>query len=140
MKNDADKGRDLLKREPKGSQGLLDHGLVAATGALLVTAVMFGGWFASFALMEVIGHSLLVGMNYLVWPIIFPMMAFPVVFLFLIPVIRLFRPPYRQLLSQPKFHLGALLPIALLALALMLATCPLDIDGTFLTRGWEAFG
>jgi len=129
-----------MKSEPKKDDNLLDLGLAAAAGALLVAGVLFGGWFASFALMGLVGHSLLVGMNYLVWPIIFPLMAFPVVFLLLMPIVRLLRRPYRGLLSQPGFYLGVLLPITLLALALMLATCPLDSGGTFLTRGWGAFG
>lgn len=129
-----------MKSGTRKDNSLLDLGLVAASGAGLVAGVLFGGWFVSFALMGLAGHSLLVGMNYLVWPIIFPMMAFPTVFLLLIPIARLFRRPYRQLLSLPKFHLGVLLPTALLALALMLATCPLDSGGTFLTRGWGAFG
>ncbi len=129
-----------MKREREEGYALRYLGLAAASGALLISGALFIAWFLAFAVMGLIGHSLLVGMNYLVWPIIFPIMAFPVFFLLLLPLVPLFKRPYRDLLAMPRFHFAGLLPIFLLALAIMLASCPLDIGGTLLTRGLGAFG
>ena len=114
--------------------------LSAVTGAILVAGSLFGGWFLSFIIMRFVGKSLLVGMNYLAWPIVFPIMVFPVAFLLFFFTIPLYRHPYRNILENRWFLFGELLPILFIALALMFATCPLDIGGTLLTRGWEAFG
>jgi hypothetical protein len=114
-------------------------GIAAATSAILVAGSLFGGWFITFIIMRLIGKSLLVGMNYLTWPIVFPLMAFPAIFLLMLFIIPCFRHPYRDILTHRGFVFGVLLPMLLVAILTMLATCPLDNGGTLLTRGWDAF-
>lgn len=111
--------------------------LSAATGAVLICTGLFGGWFISFILMDAVGMALLVGMNYLAWPIVFPLFSFPVVFLLLVIVIPVFKKPYPEILSHKGFLFGVLLPIFIIAIGLMLVTCPLETGGNLLTRGWS---
>lgn len=114
--------------------------LAAFTAALLVCAALFVGWFMAFVMMGAIGKSLLVGMYYLAWPIAFPLLAMPVVFLLMLGLIPLFQEPYPKILGHAPFLFGILLPVFLIAMMVMLATCPLDVGGTLLSRGGDAFG
>lgn len=108
-----------------------------ATFSVLVG--LFGGWFLAFFLMGWIVKSLPVGMNYLAWPIVFPLLAAPFIFVTLGFVIHAWPGEYMATLSLRRFQLMVIVPVASLALILMLATCPLDTGGTFMSRGWEAF-
>ena len=113
--------------------------LSALTGAVIVCAALFGGWFFAFIIMRFVGTSMLVGMNYLAWPIAFPLFSFPVIFLLLLVVIPFFRQPYPEILAHKGFLFAVMLPVFLVAMALMLATCPLETGGTLLTDGWKGF-
>lgn len=120
---------------------IFSHLLLAAfTAALLICAALFVGWLIAFVIMGIIGKSLLVGMYYLAWPIVFPLFALPAVFLLLLGLIPLFKQPFPEILGHGPFLFGILLPMFLIAMALMLATCPLDAGGTLLSRGGQAFG
>lgn len=114
--------------------------LSAATGALLAGAAQFGGWFVAFIIMRLIGKSLMVGMYYLAWPIVFPLLSMPTIFLLMLIVIPLFRQPYPEILAQRSFLFGILIPTVIISMALMFATCPLENGGTLLTTGRDAFG
>lgn len=115
--------------------------LSAATCAILISVVQFGAWFISFIIMtRVIGKALLVGMNYLAWPIVFPLLSWLVVFPLMLIIIPWFRQPFPEILSHRVFLFGILIPAMLVATAMMFATCPLENGGTLLTTGWAAFG
>lgn len=115
--------------------------LSAATCAVLVSAAQFVAWFAGFIIMtRLAGKALLVGMNYLAWPIVFPLLSLLVVFPIMLIIIPWFRQPFPDLLSHPAFLLAILLPTTVIAIAAMFATCPLETGGTLLTTGWDAFG
>ncbi len=89
--------------------------------------------------MDAIDKSLLVGMNYLAWPIVFPLFSLPVIFLLMLIIIPVFKQPYPEILSHNRFLFGALLPIFIIAMGLMFATCPLEQGGTLLSVGWDGF-
>lgn len=115
--------------------------LSAATCAILTSVAQFAVWFISFIIMtKIIGKALLVGMNYLAWPIAFPLLSLLVVFPILLIVIPFFRQPYPEILSHPAFLFGILIPIMIISIAVMFATCPLENGGTLLTTGRDAFG
>jgi hypothetical protein len=115
--------------------------LSAATCAILTSVAQFGIWFISFIIMtRVIGKALLVGMNYLAWPIAFPLLSLLVVFPVMLIIIPLFRQPFPDILSHPGFLFGILIPTMMISIAIMFATCPLENGGTLLTTGWDAFG
>jgi hypothetical protein len=115
--------------------------LSAATCAILVSVAQFGTWFISFIIMDrLIGKALLVGMNYLAWPVVFPLLSLLVVFPFMLIIMPLFKKPFPDILSHPGFLFGILIPVMLVATAVMFATCPLENGGTLLTTGWDAFG
>lgn len=114
--------------------------LAGLTAALILCAALFVGWFIAFIVMDAIGRTLLVGMYYLAWPIVFPLFAFPALFLLLLAVLPFFKQPYPEILGHGPFLFGLLVPVFVVAMALMLATCPLDAGGTLVSRGWEAFG
>lgn len=129
-------------QEPEKQEGAPGAGKLAAgafAGTLQVAAGLFIGWFVAFALMGVIGHSLLVGMYYLAWPIVFPIVATPAVFALLFVLLWQRPDGGPRTLVQRRFQLRVMLPLVLLGVLVMLATCPLDIGGTLLTRGREAF-
>ncbi len=113
--------------------------LSALTGAIIICAALFVGWFIAFILMGVIGKSLLVGMNYLAWPIAFPLLSFPFIFLLMLIIIPMFRQPFPEILGYNRFLFGILIPTFIIAMTLMLATCPLENGGTLLTTGWDGF-
>jgi hypothetical protein len=115
--------------------------LSAATCAILTSVAQFGIWFIGFIIMtRVIGKALLVGMNYLAWPIVFPLLSLLVVFPVMLIIIPLFRQPFPDILSHPAFLFGMLIPTIIISIAIMFATCPLENGGTLLTTGWDAFG
>lgn len=115
--------------------------LSAATCAILTSVAQFGIWFIGFIIMtRVIGKALLVGMNYLAWPIYFPLLSLLVVFPVMLIIIPLFRQPFPDILSHPAFLFGLLIPTIIISIAIMFATCPLENGGTLLTSGWDAFG
>lgn len=115
--------------------------LSAATCAILTSVAQFGIWFIGFIIMtRVIGKALLVGMNYLAWPIVFPLLSLLVVFPVMLIIIPLFRQPFPDILSHPVFLFGLLIPTIIISIAIMFATCPLENGGTLLTTGWDAFG
>ena len=115
--------------------------LSAATCAALVSVAQFGIWFISFIIMDrLVGRALLVGMNYLAWPIAFPLLSLPVVFPVMLIVIPRFRKPFPEILSHPLFLFGILVPVMMVSTAIMFATCPLENGETLLTSGWNAFG
>ncbi len=113
--------------------------LSALTGAIIICAALFVGWFIGFIIMGAIGKSLLVGMNYLAWPIVFPLFSLPVIFLLMLIIIPIFKQPYPEILGYNRFLFGVLMPIFIIAMVLMFATCPLEQGGTLLTLGWEGF-
>ena len=115
--------------------------LLLASGAVtfLWLAALFGGWLVSFAVLTVIGINFLVGMNFLVWPIIFPMFSALPIFILLSMLIPLFPGSYLDVFKNKSF-IVVVLVLILLSLLIMFATCPLDIGGTFLTQGLNAFG
>lgn len=112
----------------------------AAIGAGSVCLAQFGLWMIFFAVTSLFGVYLLTGMYYLAWPIVFPLAAFPVVFIGLLIIIPMLRRPYLGLLTGYPFWLAVIVPVTLIAFTIMVATCPLDIGGNLWTRGWEAFG
>lgn len=115
--------------------------LSAATCAVLVSAAQFVAWFAGFIIMtRLAGKALLVGMNYLAWPIAFPLLSLLVVFPIMLFVIPFFRQPFPEILSHAAFLFGILIPTMIISIAVMFATCPLENGGTLLTTGREAFG
>jgi len=115
--------------------------LSAATCAILTSVAQFGVWFISFVIMtKIIGKTLLVGMNYLAWPIAFPLLSLLVVFPIMLFVIPFFRQPFPEILSHPAFLFGILIPTMIISIAVMFATCPLENGGTLLTTRREAFG
>jgi hypothetical protein len=115
--------------------------LSAASCAFLVSVAQFGAWFVSFIIMtRLIGKALLVGMNYLAWPIVFPLLSLLVVFPVMLIVIPLFRKPFPDILSHPAFLFGILIPTMMISIAIMFAICPLENGATLLTSGWDAFG
>jgi hypothetical protein len=124
-------------------QGKLIHTghliLSALTSAILVCTGLFGGWLIIFIIMNAAGKALLVGMNYLAWPIAFPLLSFPVIFLLMLIIIPMFRQPYPEILSNKGFLFGILIPTFISAMVLMLVTCPLENGGTVLTTGWDGF-
>jgi magnesium-transporting ATPase (P-type) len=116
--------------------------LIAAAGygTAIIVVWLFAGWFMSFVIMRFVGTYLLVGMCFLAWPVVFPIFAAPPSFLALACTIPLFPGHYRGVLGNRRFILFVFLPLVLASLLIMLATCPLDIGGSFLSRGWKAFG
>lgn len=115
--------------------------LSAATCALLVSVAQFGTWFISFIIMtRLVGKALLVGMNYLAWPVVFPLLSILAVFPFMLVIIPLFRKPFPDILSHRAFLFGILIPTMVISIAIMFATCPLENGRTLLTSGWDAFG
>jgi hypothetical protein len=112
----------------------------AAIGAGSVCVAQFGLWMIFFAVTSLFGVYLLTGMYYLAWPIVFPLVAFPVVFIGLLIIIPTLRRPYLGLLTGYPFWLAVIVPVTLIAFTVMVATCPLDIGGNLWTRGLEAFG
>lgn len=123
----------------KKDKGFLKLLAAAAIGAGSVCVAQFGLWMAFFAVTSLFGVYLLTGMYYLAWPIVFPLAAFPVVFIGLLIIIPMLRRPYLGLLSGYPFWLAVIVPVTLIAFTIMVATCPLDIGGNLWTRGWEAF-
>lgn len=113
--------------------------LSALTGAFIIGAALFMGWFVTFIIMDFIGTALLVGMYYLAWPIAFPLFAIPFIFLLLLAIIPMFKQPFPDILGYLPFLFGILIPIFIVAFAVMLATCPLENGGTLLTTGWDGF-
>jgi hypothetical protein len=113
--------------------------LSALTGAILICAALFVGWFIGFILMDFIGKTLLVGMNYLAWPIVFPLFSLPVIFLLMLMIIPMFQQPYPEILAHKSFLFGVLLPIFVVTMGLMFATCPLEQGGTLLSLGRDGF-
>ena len=115
--------------------------LSATTCAILVSVVQFGVWFISFIIMDrLIGKALLVGMNYLAWPVVFPLLSMMVIFPVMLMIIPLFRKPFPDILSYRTFLFGVLIPTMMISSAIMFATCPLENGETLLTSGWDAFG
>ena len=115
--------------------------LSAATCAIMTSVIQFGIWFISFIIMtRIIGKTLLVGMNYLAWPIVFPLLSLPVTFSLMLVIIPLFQQPYPEILSHSAFLFGILIPTIIVSIAVMFLTCPLENGGTLLTTGWAAFG
>ncbi|NIR94927.1 MAG: hypothetical protein GWO08_15055, partial [Gammaproteobacteria bacterium] len=93
---------------------------------IIICAALFVGWFIGFIIMGAIGKSLLVGMNYLAWPIVFPLFSLPVIFLLMLIIIPIFKQPYPEILGYNRFLFGVLMPIFIIAMVLMFATCPLE--------------
>lgn len=115
--------------------------LSAATGAVLVGVAQFSVWFIAFIIMtRIIGKTLLVGMNYLAWPVVFPLLSMLVIFPLLMIIMPFFRQPYPEILAYPAFLFGILVPTIIISTAVMFAICPLENGGTLLTTGWDAFG
>ena len=103
-------------------------------GTLQLCAGLFVGWLLFFALTARLDLAPPVGMNYLAWPIAFPLLAALPLAALLALLLRITGPPYGAALSQPRFRWGVLLPVGLLAFAAMLLTCPLETGGTLLER------
>lgn len=115
--------------------------LSAATCAVLVSVAQFVLWFVGFIIMtRLIGKALLVGMNFLAWPIVFPLLSLLVIFPVMLIIIPLFRKPFPDILSYSVFLFGILIPTTVISIAIMFATCPLENGETLLTSGWDAFG
>lgn len=112
----------------------------AAIGAGGVCMAQFVLWMVFFAVTSLFGVYLLTGMYFLAWPIVFPIITFPVVFALLLIILALMRKPYLQVLGSYHFWLAIILPVIIVAFTVMVASCPLDIGGTLWTRGFEAFG
>ena len=112
----------------------------AAIGAGGVCMAQFALWMVFFAVTSLFGIYLLTGMYFLAWPIVFPICTFPVAFALLLIILARVRKPYLRVLSNYRFWVAIILPVVLVAFAVMVATCPLDIGGTLWTRGFEAFG
>ena len=131
-----------MKTDEADTMNKLGHLLLsAATCAILVSVAQFGVWFISFIIMtRVIGKALLVGMNYLAWPVAFPLLSLLVIFPVMLIIIPLFQKPFPDILSHPAFLFGILVPTMVISIAIMFATCPLENGATLLTAGWDAFG
>ncbi len=115
--------------------------LSAATCAILTSVVQFGVWFITFIIMDrLIGKALLVGMNYLAWPVVYPLLSLLVVFPVMLIIIPLFGKPFPDILSYRTFLFGILIPTMMISSAIMFATCTLETGKTLLTSGWDAFG
>lgn len=113
---------------------MLDLLLAALRGTLQLCAGLFGGWLVFFALADAVDMAPLVGMNYLAWPIAFPLLAALPLAVLVALLLRIGGPPYRARLRDPRFRWGVLLPVGLLTFAVMLLTCPLETGGTLLDR------
>jgi hypothetical protein len=114
--------------------------MVAAIGAGSVCVSQFGLWLIFFAVTSLFGVYLLTGMYYLAWPIVFPIFAFPVVFILLLIIIPMLRKPYLGVLTGYPFWITVILPVILIAFTIMVATCPLETGENLWTQGFEAFG
>jgi len=125
------------QKKDKSVWKLLAAAAIAAAG---VCAAQFALWMVFFAATSLIGVYLLTGMYFLAWPIVFPIYTFPMAFLLFLFIIPIFRKPYLQVLAGFRFWTVVAIPIILVAFTLMIATCPLEIGGNLLTRGFEAFG
>ena len=113
--------------------------LSALTGTVIICVALFVGWFIAFIIMDAIGKSLLVGMNYLAWPIAFPLLSFPIIFVLFLVIMPMFKKPYPEILGHNRFLFGILIPVFIFSMVLMLATCPLENGGTLLSTGWDGF-
>ena len=113
--------------------------LISGSMTFLWLAGLFGGWMISFAVMNVFSINFLVGMNYLVWPIVFPLFSVLPIFILLSILIPLFPGGYLNVFKNKTF-LVVVTTLMLLSLLIMFVTCPLDIGGTLLTQGLNAFG
>ncbi len=108
--------------------------LAILLGTVTVCAGLFGGWLVTFAVLSRLELAPRVGMYYLAWPIAYPLLAaLPVAVVLALALVRA-GPPYTQALSRPGFIWGVLLPIGVVAFAIMLLTCPLETGGTLLDR------
>ena len=125
------------QKKDKSCWKLLAAAAIAAAG---VCSAQFALWMVFFAATSLIGVYLLTGMYFLAWPIVFPIYAFPVVFLLFLVIIPIFHKPYMHVLAGCRFWTAVAMPIILVAFTVMVATCPLDIGGNLWTRGFEAFG
>ncbi|NCF11607.1 MAG: hypothetical protein GWP66_13210 [Gammaproteobacteria bacterium] len=116
--------------------------LLVATllGTLQICAGLFGGWLLFFVLADAVDMAPLVGMYYIAWPIAFPLLsALPIAVVLALLLVRT-GPPYTAALRRPRFLWGVLLPIGIVAFAVMLLTCPLETGGTLLDRLLGASG
>ncbi|MDX1594237.1 MAG: hypothetical protein R3298_08310 [Gammaproteobacteria bacterium] len=110
--------------------------LLAATAAatLQVCAGLFAGWLVFFVLADAVDRAPPVGMYYLAWPIAFPILAALPLAVVLVPLLARAGPPYMAALRRARFRWGVLLPVGLVAFAVMVLTCPLETGGTLLDR------
>jgi hypothetical protein len=129
-----------MQQQLKKDEGFWKLMTAAAIGAASVCAAQFCLWMVFFAVTSLLGVYLLVGMYFLAWPIVFPICTFPVVFLVFLVIIPMFRKPHLKVLAGYQFWTAVVIPMMLVAFAVMVATCPLDIGGNLWTRGFEAFG
>ena len=83
---------------------------------------------------------LLVGMNYLAWPIVFPIMAALPLWALMFALAPLAGRMGPLGVRSRRFMLTVLLPVALLTLGVMLVTAPLDTSGTWWSEGAAGFG
>ena len=113
--------------------------LPAAVATQCVIWFWFGGWFIAFGVMGAFDIGLLVGMNYLVWPIVFPLIGGLCVFFLFLATLPLYRCPPFQAFRIPLFWMAELLPLAAGGLLVMLLSCPLDVGGTWWSEGAAAF-
>jgi hypothetical protein len=114
--------------------------LATARGTLQLCAGLFGGWLLFFAVGSRLDFAPPVGMNYLAWPIAFPLLAALPLAAMVALLLRVAGPPYQAALRRPRFRWGVLLPVGLIAFAVMLLTCPLETGGTLLDRLLGATG
>jgi hypothetical protein len=115
---------------------MIDLLVATLRGALGICAGLFGGWMIFFAVGSRLDFAPPVGMYYLAWPIAFPLFAALPLAVLVALLLRFAGPPYRAALRRPRFRWGALLPLGLVAFAVMLLTCPLETGGTLLDRLW----
>jgi hypothetical protein len=110
--------------------------LLVATlrGTLGICAGLFGGWMILFAVGSRLDFAPPVGMYYLAWPIAFPLLAALPIGAALALLLLGAGPPYRAALRRPGFRFGVLLPLGLVAFAVMLLSCPLETGGTLFDR------
>ncbi len=108
--------------------------LATMRGTLTVCAGLFGGWMVFFAVGSRFDFAPPVGMNYLAWPIVFPLAAALPIALLLALLLSRAGPPYAAVLQRPRFRWAVLLPVWLVAFAAMLLSVPLETGGTLLAH------
>lgn len=124
----------------KSNKGSIKDLLVAAASFAGFSGLwLLGGWLLSFAVMNLFDTFLPVGMNYLAYPFLFIPLAMGYTFIIFMLFIPLMKISYDDVIKNKFVWIYIIAPLMVTLLVLMLATCPLDTGGTFLSRGWEAF-